>query len=255
MERFFGALESNADWLTTVTPTAWLAEHPPVDRVYLPTSSYTEMTEWALPPADAIEFGDALHRFRDEGRPEARFLRGGFWRNFQRRYREINDLHKQMLRASDKVAAMPAGSGPARARARDHLLRGQSNDCYWHGLFGGIYIAHMRLATFEHLIAAEDAVDRVAGANRIGVLRDVDIDGVDEAYFEAPGQVVSVKLDRGAAIGEWDIRAARHALTGVVRRRFEASHARLLRAERAGTIRVAGLSVAAAEPVTGDGSG
>ena len=86
--------------------------------------------------------------------PEARFLRGGFWRNFQARYREINDLHKQMLRVSAKVAAMP--DGPQRAVAVDHLQRGQSNDCYWHGLFGGIYIVHMRMATLHHLIAAED---------------------------------------------------------------------------------------------------
>lgn len=254
MERFFAALEANADWLTTVTPTAWLADHPPVDRVYLPTGSYTEMTEWALPPSDAIEFGEALHRLRDEGRREARFLRGGFWRNFQRRYREINDLHKQMLRASDKVAAMPASAGPERARALDHLFQGQSNDCYWHGLFGGIYIAHMRLATFEHLIAAEDAADRAAGTGRTGLLRDVDVDGIDEAFFEAPGQVVAVKLDRGAAIGEWDIRAARHALAGVVRRRFEASHARLLRAEEAGTIRVEGQAVASTATGAADGA-
>ena len=92
--------------------------------------------------------------------PEARWLRGGFWRNFQVKYREINDLHKQMLRTSRKVAAMP--EGPERTSALDHLHRGQSNDCYWHGLFGGIYICHMRLATYEHLIAAEDAADSAA---------------------------------------------------------------------------------------------
>ena len=33
----------------------------------------------------------------------ARWLRGGFWRNFQVKYREINDLHKQMLRTSAKA--------------------------------------------------------------------------------------------------------------------------------------------------------
>ena len=60
------------------------------------------------------------------------------WRNFQARYREINDLHKQMLRVSAAVDAMAAGA--LRDRARDHLYRAQSNDCYWHGLFGGIYI-------------------------------------------------------------------------------------------------------------------
>src|SRR4029078_6951020 len=95
--------------------------------------------------------------------PAARFLRGGMWRNFAARYREVNELHKQMLRVSAAVDAMPAG--PARDRALDHLYRGQSNDCYWHGLFGGIYLVHMRMATLAELIAAEELVlgDAAAG--------------------------------------------------------------------------------------------
>ena len=80
-----------------------------------------------------------------------RWLRGAIWRNFQVKYREVNDLHKQMLRASDLVAAMPAG--PSRDAALDHLFAGQSNDCYWHGLFGGIYLADLRVAALRHLIA------------------------------------------------------------------------------------------------------
>jgi hypothetical protein len=56
---------------------------------------------------------------RERELPAARFLRGGFWRNYMARYREINDLHKQMLRVSDKVEAMPAPgrAGAMRARA------------------------------------------------------------------------------------------------------------------------------------------
>ena len=247
MERFFAALEANADWLTTIFPSEWVDTHRPVGRVYLPTSSYTEMTQWALPPRDSLEFEHALEAARSEGRPEAKFLRGGFWRNFQRRYREINDLHKQMLRTSAKVAAMP--DGHARDRARDHLFQGQSNDCYWHGLFGGIYISHMRLASFEHLIAAEDLADAAAAAGdsapRTGRHVDIDIDGVDEVLFEAPGQVVGIKPDAGGAIAEWDARAPRHALTAVLRRRPEAYHERLIEAARSGRLKV--------EPVAGGG--
>ncbi len=169
VERFFEALEANAGWLGTVTPSQWLEHEPPIGRVYLPTSSYAEMGEWALPPDETAVFAPLLHRAVAEHRPEARWLRGGFWRNFQVKYREINDLHKQMLRTSRKVAAMPAG--PARDAALDHLQRGQSNDCYWHGLFGGIYISHMRLATYEHLIAAEDAADDALGSSRAAELR------------------------------------------------------------------------------------
>jgi alpha-amylase len=244
VDRFFEALETNRSWLTTVTPSDWLAHHPPIGRVYVPTGSYAEMGAWALPPAESRDFADVLHRAQDEKRPEARWLRGAFWRNFQVKYREVNDLHKQMLRASEKVAALP--DGPPKAAALDHLYQGQSNDCYWHGLFGGIYLSHMRLATFEHLIAAEDIADSVArsaGVTETGVLRDLDMDGIDEVLLATDGQVVGVKLDEGAAIGSWDLRAPRHAMTAVLRRRPEAYHETLREHERrAGSGASAGAS-------------
>ena len=167
VERFFDALEANADWLTTVDPVR-LAGPPPSDRARVRPDRLVrgDGRVGAAARREPSPSAPCFHRAQAERRPEARWLRGAFWRNFQVKYREINDLHKQMLRVSDKVEAMPPG--PARDRALDHLFRGQSNDCYWHGLFGGIYISHMRLATYEHLIAAEDLADtdaaRPAGA-------------------------------------------------------------------------------------------
>ena len=226
VERFFDALEANTDWLTTTTPSVWLADHPPIGRVYVPTGSYVEMGEWALPASESRVFAEVLHRAQVERLPEARWLRGAFWRNFQVKYREINDLHKRMLRVSDAVAAMP--EGPDRERALDHLYRGQSNDCYWHGLFGGIYISHMRLATHEHLIAAEDLAETATGTLEHAETRDLDMDGVDEVLLTDEGQVVTVDLGGGAGIGAWDVRAVRHALAAVMRRRPEAYHATLV---------------------------
>ena len=229
VERFFEALESNAEWLTTVRPSDWLATNPPVGRVYVPTGSYAEMGEWALPPDESRAFHAALARATETNAPEARWLRGAFWRNFQVKYREVNDLHKQMLRVSEAVERMPAGA--TREAARDHLFRGQSNDCYWHGLFGGIYIAHMRAATLAHLIAAEDAADRALGTATASELRDLDLDGRDEVRLATDGEVLALDLDEGGGIGAWDIRAARHALAGVLRRRPEAYHETLRRHE------------------------
>jgi 4-alpha-glucanotransferase len=234
MERFFEALEENADWLATVHPSAWLAEHPPIGRAYIPTGSYAEMGEWSLPPDESRAYSVALHHATDADLPERRWLRGGFWRNFQVKYREINDLHKQMLRTSAKVDAMPDGA--AQARALDHLYRGQSNDCYWHGLFGGVYISHMRLATFEHLIAAEDLADSAAAVGPIGTAVDTDLDGIDEALLSGHGQTIVVDLAEGGAIGSWDIRAVRHALAAVLRRRPEAAHATLLQHAAVATV-------------------
>jgi 4-alpha-glucanotransferase len=221
VDRFFDALEANRDWLTTWTPSAWLDEHPPIGRVYLPTGSYAEMGEWALPPDESRLFSKVLKRARDEGRPEVRWLRGAIWRNFQARYREVNDLHKQMLRTSDLVDLMPAGA--ARERALDNLLAGQSNDPYWHGLFGGIYLPDLRVANLAHLIAAED----LAYGGRTpesGVLRDLDLDGRAEALLANDAEIVGVKLDEGAGIGRWDLRAPRVPLAAVLRRRPEAYH-------------------------------
>lgn len=236
VDRFFGALEANADWLTTTTPSAWLEHAAPIGRVYLPTSSYAEMGEWSLPAAEGLRYAEVLHEDVAAGRPEPRWMRGGFWRNFQVKYREINDLHKQMLRASAAVETLP--EGVIRERATDHLYQGQSNDCYWHGLFGGIYLSHMRLATLEHLIAAQDAADRAGRESSLPVdgVRsvDTDLDGTPELLVTSPGQSVIVKPTDGGGIGTWDIRAPRHALASVLRRRPEAYHAKLAAFEAAG---------------------
>jgi 4-alpha-glucanotransferase len=246
VERFFTALDSERDWLTTVTPSGWLAEHGTVGRVYVPTGSYAEMGEWALPPDESIAFSAALHDAVNHHRPEARWLRGAMWRNFQVKYREINDLHKQMLRTSDLVDAMVPG--PARDAAVDHLYAGQSNDCYWHGLFGGIYLPDLRVAALRGLILAEDLALGGPGATvDSGLLVDLELDGTDEALLVGDGQVVGVKIDEGGGIGRWDLRAAGFPLAAVMRRRPEAYHEKLRAHERS----QAPSTVAAAAPEPG----
>ncbi len=238
VERFFSALESNAAWLDVLRPSDALTQHPPIGRVYLPTGSYAEMGEWSLPVKARREYATLLHDAVEQHRPEARWMRGGFWRGFQINYREINDLHKQMLRVSRTVDGLKSGAaGGAQLDAiEDHLYQGQSNDCYWHGLFGGVYLSHMRLATLEHLIAAEDAADRTAGSGDISVTAvDLDADGFDELLVRAPGHTVAIKPNEGGGIGSWDVRAVRHALTSVMRRRPEAYHDLLRAADSGGT--------------------
>jgi hypothetical protein len=222
VERFFAALDTNADWLSTVTPSAWLADHRPIGRVYVPVGSYAEMGAWALPADESRAFLETLARDRADGRPEPRWMRGASWRNFQVKYREINDLHKRMLRVSEAVAALPPGA--IRTQALDHLMRGQSNDVYWHGLFGGIYLPDLRLATAANLVAAEDAANAASDRLVRAEATDVDLDGRDEVILADEAQVLTIDLDEGAGISDWDIRAARYALASVLRRRPEAYH-------------------------------
>jgi len=248
VDRCFEAIESNSEWLSTVTPSEWLKRQPPTTRVYIPTASYVEMTEWVLPPEETPVFVRLLEDARDRGLPAARFLRGGFWRNYMARYREINELNKQMLRASDKVEGM--APGPARDRALDHLYQGQSNDCYWHGLFGGVYIVHMRMATLAQLIASEDLADTLlaaGGGQPFGArLVDTDLDALLEVLVTSSGQTVVVDPAEGAAISSWDLRATRVALASVLRRRPEAYHARLVAHDRAAEESAIGETEAAA---------
>src|SRR4029077_9029187 len=123
-----------------------------------PASSYIEMTEWALPPRKAYAFGQILHKMQEAHELEVlQFMRGGFWRNFLVRYTEVNNQHKKMLRVHDAVYA----AGASDEHGLRDLWKAQSNDTYWHGLFGGIYMAHVRAAIYHHLIKAENAAHRV----------------------------------------------------------------------------------------------
>jgi alpha-amylase len=84
----------------------------------------------------------------------------------------------------------------------------------------------------------------VQATGRVADLRDLDMDGRREVYLAEPGQVVTVKPTEGAGIGGWDVRAARHALAAVLRRRPEAYHGTLREHEA----KIAAPAPAAAAP-------
>ncbi len=168
LARFIEAVLAAGDWLATGTPGEFLARNPPAGRVYLPTASYEEMLVWALPAATAEGFERLVKRLKAEGRYEEMrpFLRGGLWDNFLVKYRESNLMHKRMLAISRTLR-----EGPAPAEARDHLLQAQCNCAYWHGLFGGLYLGHLRHAIHQHLIAAEELLDQRPRRPALGRLR------------------------------------------------------------------------------------
>ena len=186
---------------------------PPGGRVYLPPASYEEMTEWVLEPSAL----DAYRKAREACPAEARrFLRGGFFRDFFLKYPESNLLHKRMLSVSKRVAA--AGNEEA---ARE-LYMAQCNDPYWHGVFGGLYLPHLREAAWSHLLEAEKAVPEGVGWRE----EDLDLDGRTE--FSGGGGVFGlvVKPSFGGAIVEIDHRPSSRNITDVLSRRPESYHTR-----------------------------
>ncbi|GAC1655967.1 MAG: DUF1926 domain-containing protein [Candidatus Dormibacteraceae bacterium] len=193
VDRFFDAIEANGDWLQLVLPGPYVAGHRAYGPVYLPAGSYPEMLKWS----------------------------SGYWRNFLHRYPEVNAMHKKMLRVSEKVA----GAGAAGAAALPDLLRGQANDAYWHGVFGGIYLPHLRRSIWRSLLTAERAVTPVADGLRTEIT-DYDLDGSPEVLLESHGHNLYVAPGLGAAVVEWD--AADRNVAGCLARRAEPYHSRLL---------------------------
>jgi alpha-amylase len=235
LEGFFNALEANAEWLSVTLPGDYLAQHPPLGRADLPTASYTEMTEWALPTEARRRFHAVQQEFA--ARPDVQqFLRGSFWRNFFTRYSEANLLHKKMLHVSEKVRRLAAsvrrGLPIRRAleAASTHLLRAQCNDAYWHGVFGGIYAPHLRTVLWRELIRAERLADTAehgrAAFSDLARL-DFDADGHEELYATSDAYAALVKPSDGATLAALDFRPADATLVNSMQRRVEFYHAKL----------------------------
>jgi len=228
LERFFQALRE-APWLAVSTFSRYIASHPPTGRVYLPTAAYTEMGEWALPPAAAVELAAARHRLGElpEGERLTRLLRGGFFRNFLLKYPEIGDAYWKMLRLSGRVheglAARPRD--PRFLAARERLWQGQANDAYWHGVFGGCYLPHLRRAVKSALIGCERRLEGAGKPIGIECLRaDVDGDGQAEVTVRSRTLGVMLRPARGGSLTELAWMGGEVDVADVLTRRPEPYH-------------------------------
>ena len=235
LERFFVMLEQSADWLSIAKPSDAVSSRPPLGRAELPTASYTEMMEWSLPTAARNQYHNLLDEFAK--RPDVLpFLRGGTWRGFFSKYAESNLLHKKMLYVSKQVHEL----APSRRRdqtflaSRDEatilLLRGQCNDPYWHGIFGGLYSPHLRTAVWRSLAEAEALADLLSHRKHqyVDMARlDFDADGREEIYFTSDRYAALLKPDDGATFSALDFRPANVTLINSLMRRPESYHAKI----------------------------
>ena len=208
---------------------------------YLPTTSYIEMNEWTLPAPAAHAFADLLQREKDGGRLETSkpHVRGGIWRNFFSRYPESNWMHKRMLGLSARLEALPAGK--KSAELTDALYRAQANDAYWHGLFGGLYLPHLRRAIWNNLVALEAALDAAAPGAPV-TRTDLDHDGCDEIFLHG-GLLQAVFKDDGlGALVELDSYALAHNFGDTLRRSDEHYYRKLTQAPAASHASSDGIS-------------
>jgi len=237
LPRFFEAL-SAAPGVAASTFSRYLDAEPASGRVYLPTASYREMGEWALPAAAGLALEEVRERLAalPDGEALGRLLRGGFWRSFLVKYPEMADAYWRMLALSRRIHEALAGR-PGDAlllEAREHLWRGQANDAYWHGVFGGTYLPHLRRAVRSALVAAEARLV-AAGALPPDEVEAADLngDGQVEVRVRTTDLAVTVAPAAGGAMTELCFAPVGMDMADVLTRRPEAYHRRLKEAEPA----------------------
>ena len=106
--------------------------------VRVPHASYREMMEWS----------------------------GGRFDNFFEKYSESRYMRDRMWDVSGRLAKIFSrnenlnGTAPDLEKAREALYKAQCNCTYWHGVFGGLYLHHLRSAVFENIIRADTLIQR-----------------------------------------------------------------------------------------------
>ncbi|MGH7508495.1 MAG: alpha-amylase/4-alpha-glucanotransferase domain-containing protein [Gemmatimonadales bacterium] len=221
LERFMdtigGLIEAGEVQLSTLSDA--LNAVPSAGIAYLPTASYREMEGWSLPPEPALRL-IRLERDLGEARtagPDGALIRGAHWRNFLVKYPESNRMHKKMQALS--LLCRSRGDPSAARRA---IGRAQCNDAYWHGVFGGLYLPHLREAVWRNLALAEGELRR--GEKLSVEVLDLDGDGHDEIWIHSDQFSALVSPRRGGAIEEYTVFASGINYASSLTRRREAYH-------------------------------
>src|SRR3989338_7324582 len=128
LDRFFSLLEKDKE-IQLYTFSQFRKSFKAKGFVNVPHASYSEMMEWS---------GGRFYNFFDKY-PESRYMRDRMW---------------SVSRSLEKIPAKN-GTLAALEKAKAALYRAQCNCSYWHGVFGGLYLHHLRSAVFENLIRAE----------------------------------------------------------------------------------------------------
>jgi len=210
LDQLFAALERESDWLRTSTFRDYLAQVGTNGTVSLPCGSYEEMLEWS----------------------------GGYFRNFFAKYPEANAMQQKMLRVSRQLQEVSSfkflvSSSKGRKtnqksetrnqklleRARLELYAGQCNCAYWHGVFGGLYLSHLRRAVYQHLIEAEHVLQQQQRSLVTADILDADGDGRLELRVANSSMSLVIDPDEGGALTEWNVFGPRINLLDTLTRR------------------------------------
>ena len=164
-------------------------KNKPIAYVFIENLSYEEMTEWALDAEDIIEL--------KKEKKQCRFAKGSIWKRFFYKYKESNFLHKRMLSCVKN----------------ESYYKLQTNDVYWHGIFGGIYLPNLRDNAYRYLIESDNLEDE---------FKDIDFDG-DKEIKRVFENSIFVFNSKGELI-EFDDRKSKFNFLNTIKRYKEFYH-------------------------------
>lgn len=229
LEEFFSALEKNSEWINILHFSEVLEKVKPIGRVYLQNASYSEMLHWALWPELYLkyeEFENKLKGLKLFDQYEE-FVRGGYWRNFLAKYPESNNIHKKMIRLSERAHALER-KGVNVKHVLDKVWAAQCNDPYWHGIFGGLYLPNLRYPVYKSLIQAEVELDKLEHKKKLAITHeDFDRDGSEEVLVESNVIDAYFKPEEGGMLFELDYKPVPFNVLDILSRRPEGYHKKL----------------------------
>ena len=86
------------------------------------------------------------------------------------------------------------------------FFKSQCNDAYWHGVFGGLYLPHLRTEVYRNLIEAENltTIEHAFASAPSITVADMDADGFDEAIIRNREEPLFVSPRNGGSLVELD---------------------------------------------------
>ena len=215
------------DWIKTTHPSEYIATHAPLGRVYLTQGSYFELSEWALPSKAAQQ----LIRINSEIKSLNRenefypFLKGGVWNNFLMKYPESNAINKRTILLSKEIELHENKTGNRCIAEKTELYKSECNCAYWHGLFGGIYLNHLRHGLYEHILKSESIFLKRKKLIGISITEeDLWNEGQKQILIRKKDQSTMIVPYMGGTISELGVYKKAFNIFNTLARRHEAYH-------------------------------
>jgi alpha-amylase len=206
LDNFFTGLEAATD-IGLYTLGSFRRQFKAKRTLRIAHSSYNEMMQWS----------------------------GGCFYNFFDRYEESRYMRERVWAVSEALDRLPSGNGSAEGvrKARQALYKAQCNCGYWHGVFGGLYLHHLRSSVFENLIRADgmmaEAASHASLAAKGSQVQIVKLESGDRTVFRQKNTISFFNAQYGAALEELDFVPKNANILCTLQRRKEFYHDSVLK--------------------------